>query len=177
MTEIPLNRLNWVDVLAAILLFRMGYIGFRLGLGSELVKLSGLMGGFFVSFRYYQGFGDAMARRTFLRPEWAAALAMVILVGVTYFVVSRCLRLLEHLIKVSFEERLNQVGGLLVGLLRGTLVTSVVLVVCQQLPSPYMQESITEHSLSGAAVSRAAPFVYDVLRALPGRLLPRGDHS
>ena len=177
MTEIPFNRINWVDVLAVILLFRMGYIGFRLGLGCELVKLTGLTGGFFVGFRYYQGFGDAMAKRTFLRPEWAAALAMVILVLVTYFVLTRGVRLLEHLVKVNFEDRLSQVGGLLVGLLRGMLVTSVVLVICQQLPSPYMQESITEHSLSGGTVSRAAPVVYDALRTLPDRLLARANHS
>ena len=166
-----------MDILAVILLFRMGYIGFRLGLCYELVKLSGLVSGFFVSFRYYQGFGDILAKRTFLRPEWSAALAMVVLVAVTYFAVTWVLRFLERLVKVTFEERLNQVGGLVVGLLRGMLVTSVILVVCQQLPSPTMQESIMEHSLSGGMISRRAPAVYDMLRALPGRLLAKAERS
>ena len=155
----------------------MGYIGFRLGLCYELVKLSGLVSGFFVSFRYYQGFGDILAKRTFLRPEWSAALAMVVLVAVTYFVVTWVMRFLERLVKVTFEERLNQVGGLVVGLLRGMLVTSVILVFCQQLPSPTMQESIMEHSVSGGMISRRAPAVYDMLRALPGRLLAKAERS
>jgi len=174
--ETPFNRINWVDVLAVILLFRMGYIGLQLGLGSELVKLTGLVGGFFVSFRYYQGVGDLMAQRTFLRPEWAAALAMVLLLALTYFAVTRVLRLMEPLVQVSFEKRLSQAGGLVVGLGRGILVTSVVLVLCQQLPSPYMQESITQHSLTGGAVSRAAPALYHTLRALLRRRpTPKAD--
>ena len=171
--EIPFNRINWVDVLGVILLFRMGYIGFRLGLGAELVKLTGLIAGFLVGFRYYQEAGDFLARKTFFSVEWACVLTMVAIVVTVYFVMTRIMRLLEKLVQVNFEKKLNQVGGLLAGLVRGLLVTSVVLVACQQLPAPTMQESIQEHSISGRMVSQAAPAVYDRLRELPRRTLTK----
>lgn len=155
----------------------MGYIGFRLGLGAELVKLVGLTAGFFVSFRFYQGLGDLAARHSFLSPEWAGALAMVALASAGYFLVTRLLRLLERLMQVTFEKRFNRVGGLAAGMVRGLLVTSVFLVACRQMDSPQMEESIQKRSWSGRWVSQAAPAVYDTLRLLPGRMLARLDQE
>ncbi len=155
----------------------MGYVGFRLGIGAELIKLVGLTAGFFLSFRFYQGLGDALAERSFLSPEWALVLVMVALAAGGYFLVTRALRLLERLVKVSFQERFNQVGGLIVGMGRGLLVASLFLVACQQLASSRMQESIQQNSWSGRWVSRAAPAVYDTLRLLPRRVLARVEEQ
>ena len=171
--QIPIDRINWVDVLAVILLVRMGYIGFRLGLGAELLKLAGLTSGFFAGFRYYQQVGDGLAQNTFLSVEWASVLALGAIVIASYFLVTRAARLLEKLVQVNFEKKVNQIGGLLAGLTRGLLVSSVILVACQQLPAPAMQESIRENSLSGPLVSKMAPAVYDQLRELPRRALAR----
>ncbi len=151
----------------------MGYIGFRLGLGAELLKLGGLVAGFFAGFRWYQQAGDWIAQKTPLSTEWASVLAMGLIVLAAYFAVTRVFRVLEKVVQISFEKRLNQVGGMLAGMGRGLLVASVVLVACQQLPAPAMQESIREHSMSGRVISQMAPAVYDHLRALPRRVLAR----
>lgn len=173
MADISINRINWVDVLALILFVRMGYVGFKSGVGPELLRLAGLVGGIFVSFRYYQHLGDALAARIFLRTEWAAAGVMVFIVVVLYLSLTRGLRLLERIVQVTFESRISHLGGLLLGLLRGGLIVSVILVVCRQLPSDYLDASIERHSLSGRRVSRMAPAVYDTVSGLPRRLLAR----
>lgn len=170
MEEIPFSQINWVDVLVVILLVRMGYIGFRLGLSVELLKLSGTVGGICVGFRYYQAAGDWVAAYSFLSTEWASTLAMGVLVVAGYFGVTRLFRLGERLVQMSFEKRVNQVGGLAAGLVRGALVASVVLVACMQLPAPHLQESIDPHSVSGKAVSKMAPAVYDTLAGFTRRL-------
>ena len=169
--ELAFNRINWVDILAVILSIRMGYVGFRSGMSAELLKLAGLIVGFFVSFRYYQQMGDELAGGTGLRAEWASALTMVFLVVVIYFAVTRLLRLCEKLVQVTFAKQIHEVGGGLAGVLRGFLVASVILVILLQVPAPYLQASILEHSWSGGVISRAAPRVYDALTALPGHLL------
>ncbi|MBI3615590.1 MAG: CvpA family protein [Candidatus Omnitrophica bacterium] len=149
----------------------MGYIGFQLGLWMELVKLGSLLAGFFVSFRYYQELGDWLAQRTFLGIEWAAALAMAVLLGAVSFGCILVGKFLERFVQVSFQQKLNKAGGLFVGFLRGVLITSVILVVCQQLPSASLNASIQEHSFSGHLISRVAPVVYDALTPLASRLM------
>lgn len=151
----------------------MGYVGFKLGLGFELVKLIGLGVGLCVGFRYYQEVGDGLAWAGFLGSAWASAFTMGALVMLGYLATTWVLRWMEKGVQVGFQQRINQIGGLGAGLFRGLLAASVVLVICQQLPSGRMQESIGERSLSGPAVSRVAPAVYDALSALPGRLLRR----
>ncbi len=154
---------NWVDIVALVFLARMGYIGFQMGLGTELAKLTGLLAGIVVAFRYYQEVGDALAKQSFLGMEWAAGLTMLVILVVCYLAVSWLLRLLEKVMQVSFQQNLNQIGGLVAGLFRGLLVTSVVWVICQQLPSDYLHQCIREKSFSGAAVEKIAPGVYDGL--------------
>lgn len=141
----------------------MGYVGFTLGLSSELVKLTGVIGGFFLSFQYYQIVGDAFSSRTPLSVEWAGALVMVGLFVVGYLLLTKVLRLLEKLMQMTFQPTLSKVGGLLAGVFRAVLVTSVVLVVCQQLPSSYLNAAIEEHSLSGQTISRVTPALYDAV--------------
>ena len=149
----------------------MGYIGFRLGLGAELLKISGLVAGFFTGFSYYQQVGDFISHRTFLSIEWSSVLALVAIVSLIYFLFTRIFLLLQKVVQISFEKRVNQFGGLVAGLVRALLVSSLILVACQQLPAPTMQESIQKHSMSGRAVSRMAPAVYDQMRAFPRRML------
>ena len=149
----------------------MGYVGFKSGMSAELLKLAGLVVGFFVSFKYYQRIGDELAGGAGLRAEWAAVLTMAFLVAVIYFAVTRLLRLTEKLVQVTFAKQVSEAGGALIGAFRGLLAASVILVIFLQIPAPYLQASILEHSWSGKVVSRAAPLVYDTLSALPGRLL------
>ncbi|MBI3318000.1 MAG: CvpA family protein [Candidatus Omnitrophica bacterium] len=141
----------------------MGYIGFRLGLSSELVKLAGVLFGFFVSFRTYQDLGDWVSAQTPLTIEWAAALAMGVLSGGVYLVLTWVCRRLEQVVQINFQDSVNQMGGLLAGWVRAALTVSLFLVILRQFSSPYLDASIEEHSFSGPRVSRLAPKVYDVV--------------
>lgn len=139
----------------------MGYIGFRLGLSTEIVKLLGLTVGFFVSFGTYQAAGDLIAERSPVSVEWASALALAFITAGVTLGLTWGIRFFQALVEVKFQETLGKVGGLLAGILRAGLVVSVFLVMCRQLPSAYLEASIEERSMSGKALSRLAPAVYD----------------
>lgn len=165
--------MNWVDVLAIILFARTGYVGYHSGLGPELLKLTGLVGGIFVGFGTDRFLGKGFSDWTTLRLEWAQAMVMALVVVGVYWGLTRVLRLLEGLVQVTFEGRLTRLGGLLTGWVRGALVVSVFLVICRQLPSDYLDASIDQHSLSGPRLARMAPAVYDGISGLPKTLLTK----
>lgn len=141
----------------------MGYIGFQLGLASELIKISGVVGGIFLGFKYYQEWGDFVSQRTFLSIEWGAALMMVSLVVAAYLTITQLLRWMENLVKLTFQNALGSGGGLIVGIIRAALVMSVMLVALRQLPSPTLEASIEERSLTGGCLVLVAPQFYDAL--------------
>lgn len=140
-------------------------------MSAELIKLVGLVTGFFVSFKYYQQWGDVLAGNVGLSTEWASAITLAFLVILVYLAATRLLRLSEKVVQVTFAKQMNQVGGGVAGLLRGLLTASVMLVAFLQIPAPYLQDSILKGSLSGRNISRAAPVVYDILESLPEQLL------
>jgi len=166
------SRFNWIDLLAGILLLRLGVMGFRLGLGAELTKLAGLLVGLFASFHWYQAIGDWVATRTAFSHEWAGAVALVVLVLVPYVAVGLLLRLLQKAAMIQFAPSLSKVGGVVVSVVRAGLVMSVLLVAFQQLPSEYLRASIEERSWSGRYLARMAPAVYDAVTPLVTRHLP-----
>ena len=145
----------------------MGYVGLRSGLPAELLKLFAVLGGFFLSFSLYGQIGLFLASVSFLSLPWAEALSLITLVVLLYLGLTRLGRLLEPFIKVAFNERINSVGGLVLGLIRGGLVASILLVILLELPSNYLERLIRGRSLTGKSVSEIAPTVYDGLLEVP----------
>lgn len=167
-----ISHWNWIDVIALICLVRFGYIGASQGLGGELIRVTSLLTGVLVSFRWYQAAGDWVAARTMLSREWAAALALVASVLLVYLLAGLVLRLLQKAVTLRFAPSLDKTGGLALGLVRAALVLSVALVMLQQLPSDYVRASIDERSWSGHYLARVAPAVYDAVNPWVTRILP-----
>lgn len=173
-----LSQWNWIDVAALICLLRFGYVGATQGIGGELARVVGLLSGILVGFRWYQPAGDWLAARTLLTHEWAAALALVLMVVAGYAVVSLLIRLAGKAVSLKFAPALDKTGGVAFGVIRAMLVVSVVLVTLQQLPSDAVRASIDERSWSGRYLARVAPSVYDavgpwVARVVPASLVPK----
>lgn len=143
----------------------MGYIGYQLGLSAELTKLVGVVVGICLSFRYYQVWGDFVSQRTFLSVEWAAAILMVLLVVLGYIALTQLIQCLEKLVKLTFQNVFASAAGLIAGIFRATLVMSVMLVALKQVPSPYLEASVEERSLTGGYLVQVAPRLYDTISA------------
>ena len=158
-----IHHFNWIDIVGLLLLIRLGYMGIRQGLGEELVKLTAVLVGLFVGFRWYQYVGDWVAGHTTLSHEWAGAAMLVALVFLPYLVTGFLLRLLQKLVTLQFAQPVNQAGGAVASVARAGLVMSIALVTLQQLPSDYLRASIEERSFSGRYVARLAPAVYDAI--------------
>lgn len=169
-----ISQFNWIDVVAVILLMRLGYMGGSLGLSAELTKFLGVFIGLFVSFHWYHTVGEWASARSVLTPEWAGAIALILLVFSAYLAVVLAIRLMQKAVTVQFAPSLNKIGGIAVGLLRAGVVMSVVLVALQQLPSEYLRTSIQERSWSGRYLVRVGPTVYDIVTPWISRHVPIG---
>ncbi len=163
MESLGLTRFNWIDLLSIVLILRMSYSGMRSGLATELARGIAVLVALVVCLRLYPGVAYMMTQRAGINPGWATAVAFAVTAIGPYLSTRLTLFLAQKLVTLQFISVLERGGGLAAGVVRGILVTSLVLNFLQVLPSGYLKASIAERSLMGQSISMVAPIVYTAL--------------
>ena len=164
-----ITKINWVDVLVAILILRISYVAFRDGLSHEIFPFIGSILIMVLAMQYYTVLGSSISRNMMNMPiELANFLSFLILVIALGFLV-RLLRVaLDKIVKVQWHPIMEKFGGLAVGIVKAYVVTGIVLMTISLMPLSYLQWSIKDKSLTGKYILRAGPQIYDRV----GRFLP-----
>jgi len=164
-----ITKINWVDVLVAILMLRISYVALRDGLSHEIFPFIGCVLIMVVARHYYTGFGGFMSRNMMNMPIGLANfLSFLVLVVVLGLMVRLLKILLEKIVKVQWHPALEKFGGLAIGIMKAYVITSIVLTTLSLMPLSYLQWSIKEKSLTGKYILMAGPEIYDRV----GNLLP-----
>ncbi len=164
---------NWVDVIGIVLLMRCGYMGLTMGFGEELTKLLSFLLGICVAFRWSNIAMAWITGHTPVDATWAAALALGAMVIVTYVVVVTMLRMIQQAVSFQFASTFGQIAGAVVGVVRGALLFSFVVVMLQKLPSDYLKSSVgPEQSLTASRAADLVPMFYTTLGS---RIMPPSE--
>lgn len=162
-------KINWVDVLVAILMLRISYVAFRDGLSHEILPFIGSILVMVLATRYYTVFGSFVSQNMINMPVELANFLCFFTLVITMGLVIRLLRaMLDKIVKVQWHPMIDKFGGLAVGIMKAYVITAIVLMTISLMPLPYLQWSIKDRSLTGKYVLRAGPEIYDRL----GGLLP-----
>lgn len=170
-----LTKINWVDVLAAIIILRISYVAFQDGLSHEIFPLIGIIGTIVLSLHYYDKLAIFISQNLTNAPievlEFLSFLILIISIGLLFKTVRV---VLDKIIKVTWHPLIEKFGGLLAGIIRASIVVSTILIILALTPIPYLQWSIRDRSLTGMYFLRIAPAIYEKASIfLPG-LKPEG---
>lgn len=157
------QRINWVDVFVIILLIRTSYIGTRTGLSTEFFKLVGVIAGLYYATRFYSDLGAWVTSKVVLPPEFSDGLSFLILIFISIITLKYIGVFLSKVVKLTFAEKVDSWGGFISGLLRGAILSSLILMFLGILQIDYFTKSIEERSLTGPYIQRVAPFLYQVI--------------
>ena len=152
--------MNWVDVtlIAALALF--GLRGYFRGLFREAMSLAGLGVGIVAAGRYYEtaaAFGDSHWN---LSPLVLKGGAYIAIFFVVYFLFSAVGWLLHRSEKFLFLQTLNRVGGIAVGVGKGTALAA--LIVFFAATASWMPRG-TRDTISGALLTAPLSWVAEEL--------------
>ncbi len=162
-------RINWVDVLVAILMLRISYVAFRDGLSHEIFPFIGSVLIMVFALRYYTVLGGSISRKMMNMPvELANFFSFLVLVAVLGFLVRLLRLLLDKIVKVQWHPLMEKFGGLAIGIMKAYVVTGIVLTTLSLMPLSYLQWSVKDKSLTGKYILAAGPQIYDRI----GRFLP-----
>ncbi|MDD5496001.1 MAG: CvpA family protein [Candidatus Omnitrophica bacterium] len=162
-----LKRLNWVDILCIILMIRISYVAFLDGLSHEIFPLIGCVASLVISLRYYIPLATFLTQNVLSMPaEMANFLTFLVLALLTLFMVRIIKALLDKIVAVEWHPLLERFGGLVLGIFKAAIVTSLVLIILLLSPMPYFQRSIRDKSLTGMYFLRAGTVVYENISGL-----------
>lgn len=119
--------MNWLDIVIIVILVASIFIGGKTGLIKSLLSLVGLVVGINLAGRYYLTLAE---RLTFIPQENAAHLIAFAIILIGVMVVAALLGwLLTKIISAVMLGWLNGLGGMIFGLVMGTLSVSTSLAI------------------------------------------------
>ena len=156
-----------MDILVIIILFRICYVATKTGLPVELFKLLGTILATYLSLHYFTMLSDFVRERTafiknILPLEFADFLAFSILAIIGYLVFVILREVMHWLIKMESAPKLNKWGGLVLGIGRGILFSSLVVFLLAISSIGYFKGSAT-NSYFGKRMFKVASVTYSGL--------------
>lgn len=156
-----IEKINWVDILVIILMIRMSYVAFTGGLSHEIFPLIGSVISITFTLHYYTRIGNLISGKLINIPlDLSNFLGFLILVIIIGLILKILKALLDLIIKVEWHPLLERFGGLVIGIFRASIITSLILILLALAPLPYLQRSIREKSLTGMYFLKIGPEIY-----------------
>ncbi len=163
-------RLTWVDYIAALVLLRGFYVGYKGGIFPEILRIASYLITFLVTFWFYQPFAQQLTIKTFLNSATSNGVAFVILLAVGFLVTKLFCMLLLKILKVGEGGVGLRLLGLAMGGLRWIILLSFIFMMIDHSPLEQLKKDIHTRSLVGEPVSQVGPVIFDYLSHLSPQL-------
>ena len=153
--------MNWVDVILLILLLVSVIVGSKKGMIRELMAFIVFFVAIIVSVNYIDQFAVWVHDKLGGSPLVSAFLSFVLLIAGTYVVFKLLGILFYKVADIKTSGRRDQMGGALVGFLRGWMMIGLVIFVVFLLPMPQAFYNSFATSLFGPVVAKTIPLMYE----------------
>ncbi len=142
-----LRRANWVDLLALILILRIGYTGSFLGIGKQILPLLSLFFTLTCSLYYYGGITLFITSRSSL-PRSVCEFFIFLFIAIILSIITQIINRYIHFKRPEVLVPIERAGGAVFGLLRATIITGLTFVIFLLAPIEDVGQSM-KSSASG----------------------------
>lgn len=153
--------MNWVDIILLILLVAAVIIGSKKGLVRELMALAVLTAAVIVSINYI----DIIATKIYAQlggsPLITAILSFIILLAFIYAVFKILGMMFYKFANLQNLGRKDQLGGALVGAVRGWVIISFLIFMVFLFPMPDKFYVEFDNSFLGPTFAKTLPMIYE----------------
>jgi membrane protein required for colicin V production len=159
--------MNWIDIIIIILLAVAVGIGFKKGLVQEIVGIIALIIAFFLALKLHM---IAAAMLTKMIPGLTRPIAPTVGFVAVFLVVFLAITvvgwLLSKIIKATPLDFADKIGGMVIGLVKGALIISILLLLLALLPLPKEANRKLDRSAMIRSIRKVAPMVYEHTKGL-----------
>ncbi|MDD5425099.1 MAG: CvpA family protein [candidate division Zixibacteria bacterium] len=153
--------MNWIDAVLLVLLLISVIIGSKKGLIRELMAFLVFAVAIVISVNYIDNFAVWVYNQLGGSPLISAFLSFIILIAFSYALFKLLGILFYKVATVKDSGRRDQMGGALIGFLRGWLAIGLLTLLVFLLPMPNSFYTAFEASFLGATVAKTVPLLYE----------------
>ena len=159
--------MNWIDIIILVILGLAVIMGFKKGLVQEIVGIVALIVSFFLALKLHPAAAGGLVKMFPKVPHHLApTIGFVVMFLASFGAITLAGWLMHKLIKATPLDLADKLGGMVIGLLKGAVVISILLLLLTFLPLP---KDIT-HKLDRSGMIRSmrkvAPWVYEKTKGL-----------
>lgn len=153
--------MNWVDGVLLVLLLASVIVGSKKGLIRELMAFIIFLVAIVVSVNYIDQFAVWVYNKLGGSVLVSAVLSFIFLLALSYGVFKIVGLLFYKVANIKQIGRKDQMGGALVGFVRGWVAVGFLTMIVFLLPMPDSFYTSFENSLFGPSIAKTIPLVYD----------------
>jgi len=159
--------MNWIDIIILILLGLAVGIGFKKGLVQEIVGIIALVVAFFLALALHKTAADLLMKIfTRLPKHIAPTIGFVAMFLAAFLAITLAGWLLSKIIKATPLDFADKIGGMVIGLVKGALIISILLLLLALLPLPKEVNRKLDRSAMIRSIRKVAPLVYERSKSL-----------
>jgi uncharacterized membrane protein required for colicin V production len=158
--------MNWVDFVLIALLLTAIIIGSKKGLVRELSASVAVFTVIILTVNYIDGFAVWVNDKLGVSPLISAFVSFILLLAFSYGLFKLLAYLFYQVATIKSAGKRDQVGGAIVGLVRGWLSIGLLTLVVFLLPLPESFYNAFDSSFLGKAVAKTVPFMYEGTRLM-----------
>ncbi|MBI5267411.1 MAG: CvpA family protein [candidate division Zixibacteria bacterium] len=158
--------MNWIDAGLIVLLLASVIVGSKKGLVRELSAFVVFFAALLTSITYIDTFAVWMYQHIGGSPLLSAFVSFVLLLAVSYAVFKLLGLLFYKIASLKNQGKPDQIGGALVGFLRGWVAVGFLTFLVFLLPMPDKFYNYFGSSFFGPVVAKTVPFVYESTTAV-----------
>jgi membrane protein required for colicin V production len=159
--------MNWIDIIIIILLALAVGIGFKKGLVQEIVGIIALVIAFFLALKLHMIAAAMLAKMISGLPKpIAPTVGFVTVFLIVFLAITIVGWLLSKIIKATPLDFADKIGGMVIGLVKGALIISVILLLLALAPLPKEFNNKLDRSGMIRSIRKVAPLVYEKSKGL-----------
>jgi membrane protein required for colicin V production len=153
--------MNWIDVVLLVLLVAAIIIGSKKGLVRELVALVVLTAAVIVSINYIDFIATTIYEKIGGSPLVTAIISFVVLLGIIYAIFKLLGLLFYKIANLQKLGKKDQLGGAIVGAIRGWIIISYLVFLVFLIPMPDKFYTEFDASFLGGVCAKTLPAIYE----------------
>lgn len=172
-------KMNYLDIIIAIILFLFGWKGLRKGLIIEVVTLLAFGVGIYGAMHFSDFTAAHLQDFMEIKPQYLNTIAFVLTFIILVVLVNLIGRLVSKLVKSMNLGFFDKLGGFLFGIIKGVLLCSVLLMVLNNFQLlGVVKPEVKEKSKLYPYIEQTVPYVYrgfDLVKDYAKEVMPDED--